>query len=101
MIHGGQSISRAPKAPEARLNNGKLSLVIIGNMKVLHFLKYLPHLQKLKKVDHPEVLYRTVDWCEISSDKVYPIDMDGDNPGYTPLRFDVIPSAIHFLSNYK
>ena len=88
-------------APDAKLNDGKLSLVIIGNMRIIHFLKYLPHLRKLKKVEHPEVHYRTVDWCEISSDKSYPIDMDGDNPGYTPLRFDVIPSTIRFLCNYK
>ncbi len=88
-------------APEAQLNNGKLSLVIIGNMKVIHFLKYLPSLRKLKKVEHPEVHYRTVNWCEISSEKAYPIDMDGDNAGYTPLRFDVVPLAIQFLSNYK
>ncbi len=88
-------------APDAILNDGKLSLIIVGNMKVLHFLRYLPHLRKLKKVNHPEVHYRTVDWCEINSDNVYPVDMDGDNPGYTPLRFDVVPRAINFLSNYK
>ncbi len=88
-------------APNAKLNDGKLSLVIIGNMRIIHFLKYLPNLRKLKKVEHPEVHYQTVDWCEISSDKAYPIDLDGDNPGYTPLRVDVIPSAIKFLSDYK
>ena len=88
-------------APDAKLNDGKLSLVIIGNLRIIHFLKYLPHLRKLKKVEHSEVHYQTVDWCEISSDKAYPIDLDGDNPGYTPLRIDVIPSAIRFLSDYK
>ncbi|MEN8121176.1 MAG: diacylglycerol kinase family protein [Bacteroidota bacterium] len=88
-------------APDAKLNDGKLSLIIIGDMRIIHFLKYLPHLRKLKKVVHPEVHYRTVNWCEISSDEAYPVDMDGDNPGYTPLRFEVMPSAIRFLSNYK
>ncbi len=88
-------------APYAKLNDGKLSLVIIGNMRIIHFLKYLPNLRKLKKVEHPEAHYQTVDWCEISSDKAYPIDLDGDNPGYTPLRVDVIPSAIKLLSDYK
>ena len=68
---------------------------------MIHFLKYLPNLRKLKKVEHPEVHYHIVDWCEISSEIAYPIDMDGDNAGFTPLRFDVIPSAIRFLSSYK
>ena len=88
-------------APEARINNGQLSLVIIGNMRIIHFLKYLPNLQKLKKVEHPEVHYQTVKWCQIDSDEIYPIDLDGDNAGYTPLRFDLVPLAIRFLSNYK
>jgi diacylglycerol kinase (ATP) len=84
-------------APGARMDDGKLSLVIVGNIRIIHFLRYLPLLRKLKFIKHPEVHYHEVEWCEIKSSERYPVEMDGENIGFTPLFVKVIPEAIKFL----
>jgi len=84
-------------APGASLDDGKLSLVIFGNLKIIHFLWYLPSLRKLKKVDHPEVHYLKIDACEIISQEKYPLEMDGENVGFTSFSAKVVPGAINFL----
>ena len=84
-------------APEASLNDGKLSLVIVGNIRIIHFLRYLPKLRKLKKIKHPEVHYLKIDACEIDSNQRYPLEMDGENVGFTPFSAKVIPGTINLL----
>ncbi len=84
-------------APGASLNDGKLSLVIVGNIKIIHFLWYLPNLRKLKKINHPEVHYVKIDNCRISGNQQYPVEMDGENVGFTPFTAKVIPGALRLL----
>jgi diacylglycerol kinase (ATP) len=73
-------------APGASLDDGKLSLVIVGNIRIIHFLWYLPSLKKLKKIEHPEIHYTKIDSCEISGSQEYPVEMDGENVGFTLFR---------------
>jgi len=84
-------------APGALLDDGKLSLVIVGNIRIIHFLKYLPKLRSLKFIKHREVHYLQVDSCEIITTEKYPIEMDGENVGFTPFSAKIVPSAIKFL----
>ncbi len=84
-------------APGANLDDGKLSLVIVGNISIIHFLMYLPHLRKLKLIKHPEVHYLKIDYCEIISEEKYPIEMDGESIGFTPFTAKVVPAAINLL----
>jgi diacylglycerol kinase (ATP) len=84
-------------APGAKMDDGKLSLVIVGNIRILHFLKYLPSLRKLKLIKHPEIHYLEIESCEIITNESYPVEMDGENIGFTPLSVKVIPLAIRFL----
>lgn len=84
-------------APNAEIDDGKLSLVIVGNINMLHFLWYLPRLRKLKLIPHSEVHYHKTTYCEITSLEKYPVEMDGENVGVIPLRVSVIPSGVRFL----
>ncbi|MDF1551208.1 MAG: diacylglycerol kinase family lipid kinase [Bacteroidales bacterium] len=86
-------------APGARLDDGQLSLVVIGNIRIIHFLWYLPKLRKLQKIIHPEVHYHKIDTCEIFSEVKYPVEMDGENIGFTPFSAKVVPNAIKILIN--
>ncbi|NJO91479.1 MAG: hypothetical protein HC831_22840 [Chloroflexia bacterium] len=43
-------------APGASLDDGNLSLVIVGNIRIIHFLWYLPSLRKLKKLTIPKYI---------------------------------------------
>jgi diacylglycerol kinase (ATP) len=84
-------------APGAKLDDGKLSLVIVGNIRIIHFLRYLPSLRKLKYIKHPEVHYLEIDSCEIITEKNYPVEMDGENIGFSPFTAQIVPSALKFL----
>ncbi len=86
-------------APGANLDDGKLALVIVGNIRIIHFLRYLPLLRSLKYIKHPEVHYLSVNSCEIIASENYPVEMDGENIGFTPFKAKVIPGAIHFIKN--
>jgi diacylglycerol kinase (ATP) len=84
-------------APGASLNDGKLSLVIVGSLKIVHFLWYMPKLRKLKKIKHPQVNYLKIDACEVIGKQKYPLEMDGENVGFTPFSAKVISNAINLL----
>jgi diacylglycerol kinase (ATP) len=84
-------------APGAKLDDGKLSLVIVGNIRIIHFLRYLPSLRKLKYIKHPEIHYLEIDSCEIITEKNYPVEMDGENIGFSPFTAQIVPSALKFL----
>lgn len=86
-------------APDAKLNNGKLSLVIVGDIKLVHFLKHLPKLRKLKHINIPQVSYHKITNCQVSSEKPTPIEIDGENLGFTPFKVHVLPDAINLLTN--
>ncbi len=84
-------------APGAKLDDGKLSMVIVGKITILQFLRYLPHLRNLKLINHPEVHYLKIDFCEITSEEKYPIEMDGESIGFTPFTAKVVPGAVNLL----
>jgi len=84
-------------APAANLDSGKLNLVIVGNISTFHFLKYMPHLRKLKVIKHPEVHYLEVESVKIISEEKYPFEMDGEAVGYTPFTAKVIPCALSLM----
>ncbi len=85
-------------APTAKLDDGNLSLVIVGDVKLVHFIANLPKLRKLKQVKHKKISYHKIKTCELTSKKSTPIEIDGENVGYTPFKVSIIPAAIKLLS---
>lgn len=86
-------------APHAEVDNSLLNIVIVGNVGVGEFIRFTPSLRKSKFVNIPEVKYDTVKECSIVSleNKEYPVEMDGEYVGTTPLNVKVHPSIINFL----
>jgi len=85
-------------APGASLDDGKLSVVIIGNIRIIHFLWYLPKVRKLQKINHPEIHYYQLEACEITGQDKYPIEMDGEKIGQMPLSAKIVPGAIRIMA---
>ena len=86
-------------APHANVDNGLLNVVIVGNVGVGEFIKYMPSLRKLKFIKHKEVQYKSLTNCElISLDKNnFPVEMDGEYIGNTPIKVKVHPAKVNFL----
>jgi YegS/Rv2252/BmrU family lipid kinase len=86
-------------APHAIVDDGLLSVVIVGNVSVGEFVKYVPSLRKLKFINHPEVQYKTITGCELISNvnQNYPVEMDGEYVGNTPIKVKLHKGKVNFL----
>lgn len=85
-------------APDAELDNGKFSVVMLADVTLFHFLRFSGTLKKCKKVTHPQIMYKTAEEITIqSAAEPQPIDMDGEFIGYTPMNVKIQPQAISFL----
>ena len=85
-------------APDAEINNGRFSVVILGEVSLIDFLRLSVTFKKCKKVTHPQVIYKTAKEIAIDSlSAPQPIDLDGEFIGFTPMRVRVQPSTLNFL----
>lgn len=65
-------------APEAKLNDGKLDLVVIKKISKLKRFFYLPLVEKGKHTTLPFVITRSLDEINISSEANIPAHIDGE-----------------------
>lgn len=85
-------------APDANPSDGKLEVVILGEVSILDYLKKLPLLKKCFKIDHPQVFYYSDDNIKLEGiGEQLPLGMDGEFVGYTPFEVTIIRNAIRFL----
>lgn len=89
-------------APQANPTDGKMQLVLLGEVKLIDYIKNLGTIQKCQNVKHPEVHYMDSASCTIEAlGNPCPIDMDGEFIGYTPVVMETKPAAIRFLTGKK
>lgn len=85
-------------APDAEVDNGKFSIVILAEASLIEFLKFSVTFKKCVKIDHPQIIYKSAK--EISVDSLstpQPIDMDGEFIGYSPMKIKILPRVLSFL----
>jgi YegS/Rv2252/BmrU family lipid kinase len=85
-------------APDADAADGKFSIVILGEISLLDYIRNLGKVQKCQKISHPELHYKSAREVSIES-PVGPlaIDMDGEFIGYSPMTVSVVPTSVRFL----
>ncbi|MBI9068791.1 MAG: YegS/Rv2252/BmrU family lipid kinase [Salinivirgaceae bacterium] len=85
-------------APKAKIDDGKVNLVIARNINIVHFLFYIPWLRRSKIIKNKELIYGELSECEISSSRRdCPIEMDGEVIGNVPLKVKVLKHAAQIL----
>lgn len=86
-------------APDAEVNDGKFSVVALGDINIIDYLKHLNTVKKCIKVAHKEVKYFSLPSLRIepTDGKALSIDMDGEFAGYAPMDIQCIPGAISML----
>lgn len=86
-------------APDATPNSGHFQAIVLGNISLLDYIRHLTDLRACRRITHPEVSYHNTKDITLSHiNKPLPIDIDGEFVGYTPLRIQVLPQALRFLS---
>jgi diacylglycerol kinase (ATP) len=80
--------------PEAAPDDGRLDVLIIGDVTKADFVRTFPKIYRGKHLSHPkiEVLHGTT--VSVDADTRLPIVLDGEQPGTTPARFEIVPQAL-------
>jgi YegS/Rv2252/BmrU family lipid kinase len=80
--------------PEAEPDDGVLDTLLIGDITKTDLALTLPKIYRGTHLPHPkaELLQGTV-VC-VDADPPLPIQLDGEQPGTTPVRFEVMPRAL-------
>jgi diacylglycerol kinase (ATP) len=86
-------------APEASLVDGQFEIVILGDISLMDYLRYLGDVKACKKLDHPEVHYHRFDKISIEAADGQPlaIDMDGDFVGFAPMTLVNLQQRLNFF----
>jgi diacylglycerol kinase (ATP) len=88
-LAGGMMIT-----PDAEPDDGLFDVLLIGDVTKTELVRVMPKIYRGTHLPHPkgEVLRgRTV---SIEADDALPIQLDGEQPGTTPARFEIVPAAI-------
>jgi diacylglycerol kinase (ATP) len=80
--------------PEAEPDDGLFDVLTIGDLTKRDLLVTLPKTYRGRHLPHPkaELLRGVV--VTIDADAPLPVELDGEQPGTTPVRFEVVPGAL-------
>jgi len=84
-------------APEAKLDDQNLQIIIIGDVSLFDYFKNLSKIKNGIKIEHKEVIYSSVKSCKINANRTKcPIDMDGEFIGYAPIEVNLHSAKMNF-----
>ncbi|MBA65115.1 MAG: hypothetical protein CMG55_04870 [Candidatus Marinimicrobia bacterium] len=93
-IHTGKAMKMAPLA---KLNDGKIDLIIVRKTSKIKLLKLFPKLFKGDHIKSPLVDYRQVTNFSIKLNDVNDLLIDGEILGKTPLTVKMLPKKLNVL----
>ena len=81
-------------APQAKLDDGLLDMLVIGDINKLEFLRLWPELYKGSHIVHPMVMMEKVTTVTVESAEGILVEADGELLGEGPVSFRVLPSTL-------
>jgi YegS/Rv2252/BmrU family lipid kinase len=85
-------------APEARIDDGALDLVVVKDLTIWEMLRRLPDLYAGRHLSHPDVLFARGSRIEIeAAPGEARLDIDGEPLGSAPAEFEILPGAIRLF----
>jgi YegS/Rv2252/BmrU family lipid kinase len=88
--HGGAMLL----APEAKPDDGLFDVVLIGDVTKRDFVTTAPKIYKGTYLAHPKVELLRSRTVAVSAPEHLPIELDGEQVGTTPARFEIVPAAL-------
>jgi len=80
--------------PEAEPDDGVFDVLLIGDVTKRDLMLVLPKTYKGKHLPHPRLELLRGKVVTVKSAEPLPIELDGEQPGTTPARFEVLPRAL-------
>jgi diacylglycerol kinase (ATP) len=81
-------------APDARPDDGLFDVLTIGDVTKLDFVTTAPKLYRGTHVSHPKVDVARARVVQVDAVERLPIELDGEQVGTTPARFEIVPGAL-------
>src|SRR3954466_3079361 len=81
-------------APEARPDDGLSPVILIGDVTKRDFVTTAPKIYKGTYLAHPKVELLRSRTVAVEAPERLPIELDGEQVGTTPARFEVVPRAL-------
>ena len=80
--------------PDAEPDDGLFDVLLINDATKFEVVRELPRIYKGTFLPHPkaEVLRGRI--VEVEAPEPLPVQLDGEQPGTSPVRFEIVPSAI-------
>jgi diacylglycerol kinase (ATP) len=86
---GGMKIS-----PEAEPDDGLFDVVILGAGTMRDLVLTLPKVYRGTHLAHPKIELLRGRAVEVDAPEPVPVQLDGEQPGTTPARFEIVPRAL-------
>jgi YegS/Rv2252/BmrU family lipid kinase len=80
--------------PEARPDDGLLDVLLIGDLTKGDLLLTLPKTYRGRHLPHPKAELLRGRTVEVDAFEPLPVELDGEQPGTTPARFEAVPGAL-------
>lgn len=85
-------------APGARLDDGQMSVTLVGDASARDFLHNFRHLKRGDRLQHPEASYHQAQTLEVRHvGEPAMVEADGELLGTTPVTIRLLPGAVDFL----
>jgi len=80
--------------PEAEPDDGRLDVLLIGDVSKADFVRTFPKIYRGKHLSHPKIDVAHGRLVEVEATPAVPVVLDGEQPGTTPARFELVPHAL-------
>jgi YegS/Rv2252/BmrU family lipid kinase len=81
-------------APDALPDDGLLDAIVFGDVGRLDLALNMHRLYRGTILRHPKASHRLARAVSVETARPLPIEIDGEQPGVTPVRFEVVPAAL-------
>jgi diacylglycerol kinase (ATP) len=80
--------------PEAEPDDGRFDVLLIGDVTKADFVRTFPKLYRGTHLSHPKIELLHGKHVVVEGSTPLPIVLDGEQPGTTPARFELVPGAL-------
>jgi YegS/Rv2252/BmrU family lipid kinase len=80
--------------PEAEPDDGLFDVLLIGDITKTDLALTLPKIYRGTHLPHPKAELLRGASVSVDSESPLPVQLDGEQPGTTPVRFEIVPHAL-------
>jgi diacylglycerol kinase (ATP) len=88
-LGGGMMIT-----PEAQPDDGQFDVLLLGDITKRDLVRTLPKIYRGTHLPHPKAELLRGKVVSVESNEPLPIQLDGEQPGTTPVRFELVEKAL-------